>query len=154
MAVPVFEGEKWRRLDALWNVLFERFAVAWDVEEVFKISSIQSSDEGIEPSQFSTAITFKRGTSAQIGEGLTCASCRASLVPRRLVPGGHFWQFGSIASLATETTDGDILVAFWPKHGLRIDFIVPNSQNFPGGACPQTPLHAHLSARNGRTSLK
>ena len=74
--VPVFEGEKWRRLDALWNVLFERFAVAWGVEEVFKISSIQSSDEGIEPPQFSTAITFKRGTSAQIGEGLTCASCR------------------------------------------------------------------------------
>ena len=56
----------------------------------------------------------------------------------RIVQG---WQFGSIASLATETTDGEILVAFWSKQLLRIDLRVPNSQNFPGGACPQTPLH-------------
>ena len=40
----------------------------------------------------------------------------------RVVRSGHFWQFGSIASLAslaTETTDGEILVAFlaktWPQ---------------------------------------
>ena len=37
----------------------------------------------------------------------------------RVVRGGHFWQFGSIASLATEITDGEILVAFlaqtWPQ---------------------------------------
>ena len=36
-----------------------------------------------------------------------------------IVRGGHFWQLGSIASLATETTDGEILVAFlaqtWPQ---------------------------------------
>ena len=36
-----------------------------------------------------------------------------------VVRGGHFWQFGLIASLATETTDGEILVAFlartWPQ---------------------------------------
>ena len=35
------------------------------------------------------------------------------------VRGGDFWQFGSIVSLATETTDGEILVAFfaqtWPQ---------------------------------------
>ena len=31
----------------------------------------------------------------------------------RVVRGGHFWQFGSIAFLATETTDGEILVAFF-----------------------------------------
>ena len=31
----------------------------------------------------------------------------------RVVRGGHFRQFGSIASLATETTDGEILVAFF-----------------------------------------
>ena len=30
-----------------------------------------------------------------------------------VVCSGHFWQFGSIASLATETTDGEILVAFF-----------------------------------------
>ena len=73
----------------------------------------------------------------------------------RVVRGGHFWQFGSIASLATETTDGEILVVFWPKHGLRSDLRVPNLTNFPGGACPQTPLAcSHLCACNGRTSLK
>ena len=36
-----------------------------------------------------------------------------------VVHGGHFWQFGSIASLATETTDGEMMVAFlaktWPQ---------------------------------------
>ena len=66
----------------------------------------------------------------------------------RVVRGGHFWQLGLIASLDTETTDGEILVAFWPKHGLRSDLRVPNLKNFPGGACPRTPLAC------GRTSLK
>ena len=50
-----------------------------------------------------------RETSAQIGEGLTCA--------RRAWR--SFLQFSSIASLATEATDGEILVAFlaqtWPQ---------------------------------------
>ena len=67
----------------------------------------------------------------------------------RVVHGGHFWQLGSIASLATETTGGVILV---PKHGLRSDLRVPNFKNFHRGACPQTPLAC--SHRNGRTSLK
>ena len=41
--------------------------------------------------------------------------------------GGYFWQLaGSITSLATETTGDVILVAFWPKHGLRSDLRVPN----------------------------
>ena len=40
--------------------------------EFFESSSIQSSDGGIVSSQFSIAI-FERETSAQIGEGLTCA---------------------------------------------------------------------------------
>ena len=43
----------------------------------------------------------------------------------RVVRGGHFWQFGSIASLATETTDGEILVAFltqtWPQKQSQSD---------------------------------
>ena len=51
--------------------------------------------------------------------------------------GGHFWQFGSIASVATETTI--LVVSFCPKHDLRSDLKVPNSKNFSGGACPQTP---------------
>ena len=66
--------------------------------------------------------------------------------------GVYFWQLGSITSLATETRGGVILVAFWPKRGLRNDLRVPNFKNFPGGACPQTALAC--SHRNGRTSLK
>ena len=50
-----------------------------------------------------------------------------------VVRSGHFWQF---ASLATETTGGEILVAFWSKHGLRSDLRVPN---FPGGAASRPP---------------
>ena len=71
-------------------------------------------------------------------EGLTWASCVA-VISGSLV---H-----AIASLATETTGGEILVAFWLKHGLRSDLRVPN---FPGGACPPDlpslftlkPMHA------------
>ena len=33
----------------------------------------------------------------------------------RVVRGGFFWQLVSTVSLATETTGGVILVAFWPK---------------------------------------
>ena len=36
----------------------------------------------------------------------------------RVVRGSYFWQLGSIASLATEATGGEILVAFWSKRGL------------------------------------
>ena len=31
----------------------------------------------------------------------------------RVMCGGHFWQFGLIATLATETTDGEVLVPFF-----------------------------------------
>ena len=58
---------------------------------------------------------------------------------------GHFWQLGSIASLAAETTGGVILVAFWPKHDLRSDLRVPNLKIFPGGACPQPPYLIHTA---------
>ena len=44
----------------------------------------------------------------------------------RVVRGGHFWQLGTIASLARETTGWEILVAVWPKHGLKSDIRVPN----------------------------
>ena len=56
-----------------------------------------------------------------------------------IVHSGHFWQLGSIASLATETTGGEILVAFWVKHDLRSDFRVPNFKHFSWGNMPQTP---------------
>ena len=70
-----------------------------------------------------------------------------------VVRGGHFWQLGSTASLATETTIHSS--SFCPKHGLRSDLRVPNCKNFPGGAPPNPPLAcSHLRARNGRTTLK
>ena len=55
-----------------------------------------------------------------------------------VVRGGHFWQIGSIASLATDTC-GEILVAFWPKHGLRSDLRVPNFKKFSWGSIPPDP---------------
>ena len=57
----------------------------------------------------------------------------------RVVRGGHFWQLGSIASLATETTGGVILVAFWAKHGLRSDLRVPNLKKISWGSMPPDP---------------
>ena len=74
----------------------------------------------------------------------------------RVVRGGHFWQFGSIASLATETTDGEILVAFFgPNMASEAISECLILKIFLGGVCPQTPLAcSHLSACNGRTSLK
>ena len=66
-----------------------------------------------------------------------------------VVCGGHFWQFSLITFLATETTI--LVVYFCPKHGLRSDLRVPNFKNFPGGACPHTPLAcSHLHTTNGR----
>ena len=57
----------------------------------------------------------------------------------RDVRGGHFWQLGSIASPAIKTTGGVILVAFWPKHGLRSDLRVPNLKFFLGEHAPRPP---------------
>ena len=58
---------------------------------------------------------LERETSAQIGEGLIRASCEAVISGRSV----H-------SCLATETTSGEILVAFWPKHGLRSDLRAPS----------------------------
>ena len=33
-----------------------------------------------------------------------------------VVRGSHFWQLGSVGSVATETKGGVILVSFWSKH--------------------------------------
>ena len=68
-------------------------------------------------------------TSVQIGEGLTWAECVA-------VISGSSVQ---ITSLATETTGGEILVAFWPKHCPRSDLRVPNLKNFSRGSMPLDP---------------
>ena len=56
-----------------------------------------------------------------------------------VVRSSHFWQLGSIASLATETTGGEILVAFWPKHCLRSDLRVPLK-------CTQWPYQSKIAS--------
>ena len=38
--------------------------------------------------------------------------------------------------LDTETTGGETLVAFWPKHGLRSDLRVPKLKKFSGKLVP------------------
>ena len=69
----------------------------------------------------------------------------------RVVRDAYFWQFGSITSLPTETTDGEILVAFLAKHGLRSDLRVPNLKFFSWGSMPPRlpyllPTYAHTMA--------
>ena len=54
------------------------------------------------------------------------STCKLGRVNIGVVHSGHFWQLGLVASLATETTGGEILVAFWSKHGLRSNLSVPN----------------------------
>ena len=44
-----------------------------------------------------------------------------------------------MASLAAETTGGQILVAFLPKHGLRSDLREPNLKIFLGEHAPRLP---------------
>ena len=85
----------------------------------FKSSSVQSSDERIEASQFSMAV-FEREMSAQIGAGLIICmkcSCEAGI-------SGSLFQSLQKASLAAETTGEEILVPFWPKHDLRSNLSV------------------------------
>ena len=95
--------------------------------DFFESSSIQSSDERIEVSQFSMA-TLERETI----EGANLGGANM-----HVVRGCHFWQLGSIASLAGETTGWEILVAVWPKHGLRSNLRVPNFKFFLGEPAPR-----------------
>ena len=74
---------------------------------------------------------FEHETSAQIGAGLTCAKCSFAAV----ISGSSVQSLQSDSQTA-ETTGRELIVAFWPKHDLRVS----NFKNFPGGACPQTPL--------------
>ena len=46
--------------------------------------------------------------------------------PCEAVVSGSMVQLLQMASLAAETTGGEVLVAFWPKHGHRSDLRVPN----------------------------
>ena len=74
--------------------------------------------------------------------------CPGGGLLRSNLPPGHFTSGGRLlrdTSLAAETTGGEKLVAFWPKHDLRSNLRVPNFKNFPGGACPQTPLASYLT---------
>ena len=79
----------------------------------FESLSVKSSDEKLEASQFSMAI-LEREVSAQIGEGLTCASCEAVI---------------SSSSVHSSSYRNYRWVAFWPKHGLKSDLRAPNFKN-------------------------
>ena len=67
----------------------------------FESSSIHSSDdETIEASQFSIAI-LERETSAEIGEGLTCASCEAVISGSSVHSSSYRW--GDSSSILAQT---------------------------------------------------
>ena len=53
----------------------------------------------------------------------------------RIVRGAYFWQFGSIASLPTKTTDGLVafLVQTWPQKRSQ------SAKIFMGGHAPRLP---------------
>ena len=65
----------------------------------------------------------------------------------RVVSGSYFWQLGSIASLATETTAGVTLVAFGPNMASEAISECLILKIFP-------PDPLACSHRNRRTSLK
>ena len=65
----------------------------------------------------------------------------------RVMRGAYFWQFGSIASLPTETTDGEILVAFLgPNMASEAISECQIFKNFPGGHAPRPPYLVHTYA--------
>ena len=98
--------------------------------DFFESSSIQSSDERIEVFQFSM-VTLEHET-------IECTNLGEANM--HIVRGDHSWQLGSIASLARETTGRKILVAVWPKHGVRSDLRVPNLKKiFLGEPDPKPP---------------
>ena len=70
MAVPVFEGEKWRRLDSNFAVYPETSKRSLSLR-AFKVATRELRLLNFLWRQ------LERETSAQIGEGLTCASCVA-----------------------------------------------------------------------------
>ena len=59
-----------------------------------------------------------------------------------------------MASLAAETTGGEILVAFWPKHDLRSGLRMPD---LPWGGMPPDPpsllTHTHALIRHYNGSI-
>ena len=76
---------------------------------------------------------LERSTSAQIEKGL---------IDMGVMRSDHFWQLGSIASLATETTGGEILVysilaQTWPQKRSQSAYNL--NKKFLGEHAPQTP---------------
>ena len=127
MAVPVFEGEKWHRLDS--NVCLRyRMASPSGRRSLGRLGGLLRTFSSLQASKVSTRelrlINFLWRYLAR-DERANWGGANMGVVRS-----GHFWQLGSFASLATETTGGEILVAFWPKHGLRSDLRVPNFKNF------------------------
>ena len=77
--------------------------------------------------------------------------------------GDHFSHLGSVASngfTSCRNYRRDILVAFWPKHGLRSNLRVPTLKLFFWGSMPPhtlslfTLMHVLVCHHNGCTTLK
>ena len=122
-----FEGEKWRHLD-----LTHACVIEWDVLEaffrlfqVFKHPKYWWENWGFSIFYVDTWAWDECANRGGANTGV--------------MRGGHFCQLGSIAFLATKTTGEEILVAFWPKHGLRSNLRVPNFKNFSWGSMPPDP---------------
>ena len=137
MAVLVFEGEKMASVGFIcvreWPLRAVRRSLGHLrglLRTFFKPSSIQSSDERIEVSQFSVYIAIlEREARRKLGrEGLTCAHAW------RLFLAVRFNRFSSYRNYRWDDSS-----SIWPKHGLRSDLRVPNLKNFLGEHPPDPP---------------
>ena len=110
MAVPVFEGEKWRRLDSNVRLRY-RMASPSGRRSLGRLRGLLRTFSSLQASKVSTRelrlINF-------LWRYLSVRRARTNWGGANMgvVRSGHFWQLGSFASLATETTGGEILVAF------------------------------------------
>ena len=71
-----------------------------------------------------------------------------------VVRSGHFWQLGSIASLTTGTTGGEILLTLWPKHGLRSNLRVPNFKKISWGEHDPLAYYQSKIAGSGHAQIR
>ena len=115
MAVPVFEGEKWR---CLHSNLCVRYRVASpssspSLRDLHTFSSFQASKVATREFKFLSFRDIYSDTCAR-GERTNWGGANM-----RVMCGSHFWQLGSIASPATKNyrwgDSSSILAQTWPQ---------------------------------------
>ena len=144
--------------------------------DFFKSSSMQSSNERIEASQFSMRYSSTRRSCANWGRANVGNVHNNNNQPSKKRPNHAFrqltlhfiveknprvrWSFQAAwfnHQLQKLQVERFYVVAFWSKHGLRSDLKALNLKILSGEACRQTPLAcSHLCIRSsiGRTTLK